>query len=324
MIFGFQKDRQLLWISSSLLAVLFAAGVALLLLASDWGFALGLGLLLLGTGILAVLFPSRYRIDSRHLHVRIGPFRWRIALQSIESVETLRIIPCYSAWSRDALRITFRGRRGLQFLLVSPTDPRTFTHRLMALTQARVVPITRPNSMSPGRSPMDRMSSIKMALKNEETEMNFYENEARRSRNPLAKAMFENLAQDEQEHMSRIQRLHQRLLSDGAWPEEMPIEVAGTNIKKTLDKLVSQEGSSSDHDDDDIKALHKAIDFEAQGARFYAELAKICESAQEKRFFDFLAQIEREHHLSLTDSLAYLQDPEAWMMQHERSGLDGA
>lgn len=171
---------------------------------------------------------------------------------------------------------------------------------------------------------MDRMSSIELALKNEETEMKFYQNEAQRSKNPLAKAMFENLAKDEQEHMNRIRGLHQRLLSDGSWPEEMPIEVAGTDVKKTLDELVGKEGSGADHDDDDLKALEKGIEFEANGAKFYADLAQVCENPQEKKFFEFLAQIEREHHLSLTDSLAYLQDPEAWMMQHEKAGLDGA
>ncbi len=171
---------------------------------------------------------------------------------------------------------------------------------------------------------MDRMSSIEMALTNEETEMKFYENEAARSRNPLAKAMFQNLAKDEQEHMNRIRGLHQRLLSDGSWPEDMPIEVAGTDIKKTLDDLVGKDGSASDHDDDDLAALNKASAFEANGSKFYADLAQACENPQEKKFFEFLSNIERQHLLSVNDSLAYLQDPNAWMMQHERSGLDGA
>ncbi|MBN2495093.1 MAG: ferritin family protein [Deltaproteobacteria bacterium] len=171
---------------------------------------------------------------------------------------------------------------------------------------------------------MDRMASIELALKNEQTEMDFYLHEAARSRNALARAMFENLARDEQEHMTRIRALHERLLIDGAWPEDVPIEVAGTDVKQTLERLVGQEGSQADHDDDDIQAIQKAIDFESRGSSFYAELAGQCKNPAEERFFRFLSQIEREHFLSLTDSLAYLDDPEAWMMQHERSGLDGA
>ncbi len=171
---------------------------------------------------------------------------------------------------------------------------------------------------------MDRMSSIELALKNEETEMNFYLNEAARSSNPLAKAMFAELARDEHEHMDRIRGLHGKLVSDGAWPADVGIEVAGTNVKQVLEGVVADQGSRSAHDEDDIAALRKAIDFESRGAAFYAELAGACDNPMEAKFFGFLARIEREHHLSLTDSLAYLDDPEAWNMQHGRAGLDGA
>ena len=71
-------------------------------------------------------------------------------------------------------------------------------------------------------------------------------------------------------------------------------------------------------------AIQKAIDFEARGEKFYEELAEACENPQEQQFFEFLSEIEREHRLSLVDTLAYLQDPQAWLEQHERITLDGA
>jgi rubrerythrin len=162
---------------------------------------------------------------------------------------------------------------------------------------------------------MDRMASIELALKNEQTELEFYRHEARRSKNSLARTMFENLAKDEEEHMNRIRSLHQKLIS---------IEVRGTNVREVLDGLVQKQGSSEDHDQDDEQALERAAGFEAQGARFYADLAANCENPMEKNFFSFLSRIEKEHHLSVVDSLAYLRDPEAWMMEHERASLDGA
>lgn len=171
---------------------------------------------------------------------------------------------------------------------------------------------------------MDKMATIEMALKNEETEMAYYLNEAKRSKNPLARTMFSMLAKDEEEHMKRIRGLHEKLVADGSWPTDMPIEVAGTDIKKTLDELVGRTGSAEDHNDDDIAALEKAIAFEANGAKTYTDLAAACDNPMEKSFFVFLAGIEREHHLSLTETLAYLKDPSAWMMEQERAGLDGA
>jgi rubrerythrin len=171
---------------------------------------------------------------------------------------------------------------------------------------------------------MDYMASVELALKNEKTEMEFYRHEASRSRNSLARAMFDQLARDEEEHMTRIRELHEKLVSAGNWPEDVPIQVAGTNIRQVLDETLQKAGSSGDHDDDDLKALQKAAEFEAKGAEFYADLAASCVNPMEKNFFEFLAGIEREHRLSIMDSLAYLEDPEAWMMQHGRAGLDGA
>ncbi len=171
---------------------------------------------------------------------------------------------------------------------------------------------------------MDRMASIELALKNEKTEMEYYLHEAERSRNPLAKAMFQTLADDEREHMTRIQGLHQRLIDQGKWPDDVTIEVAGTNVKSVLNNLVGDVASAADHDDDDLAALKKAQEFEAAGAKFYADLAQVCDNPREKTFFSFLATIEREHHLAITSSLGYLADPEDWMMRTEKAGLDGA
>lgn len=171
---------------------------------------------------------------------------------------------------------------------------------------------------------MDRMASIELALKNEQAEMEWYLNESKRSKNPLARAMFQNLARDEQEHMTRIRGLHQKLLEKGSWPTDLPITVEGTSITATLNGLVGKTGSAQDHDDDDEAAVRRAIDFEAKGELFYKDLAKTCDNPQERTFFEFLSSIEREHRLSLTDTLAYFENPEAWLEQHEKINLDGA
>ena len=171
---------------------------------------------------------------------------------------------------------------------------------------------------------MEYLASVELALKNEKTEMEFYTNEAARSKNPLAKSMFTSLAKDEREHMQRIQKLHEKLVNNQQWPRDVPLRVGDTDVRKVLDEMVAEVGSDRDHDDDDVKALKRAAEFESRGSRFYAELARECENPVEKSFFEFLSRIEREHQLSIQDSLAYLQDPESWMLQHGRAGLDGA
>lgn len=171
---------------------------------------------------------------------------------------------------------------------------------------------------------MDYMASLELALKNEATEMKFYQNESQRSKNPLAKRMFDLLADDEKEHMHRIRHLHEKLTATGAWPKDVAIQIKDTNVRNVLNELTAKLDSSTQHNDDDMAALRKAVDFEGKGAKFYADVAAACQNPMEKNFFLFLSRIEREHQLSLIDSISYLEDPQTWMLEHERAGLDGA
>jgi rubrerythrin len=168
------------------------------------------------------------------------------------------------------------------------------------------------------------MASIVLAINNEKSEMAFYNNESERSKNPVAKQLFKTLAEEEKEHMTRISTLHEKLVADGSWPEDVPIEVSGTNVKAVLSDFRRELASTNEHDNDDIAALKKAIASEEGAAKLYAELAASTANPQENNFFKFLSNIEREHRLSLEDSLAYLEDPESWLEASERQGLDGA
>jgi len=124
--------------------------------------------------------------------------------------------------------------------------------------------------------------------------------------------------------MTRLNKLHEKLVSDGSWPKNVPLQVADTNIKAVLEDLSRIDKSSAEHDDNDLNALRQGIEFEAKGSKFYADLANTCDNPQEKKFFKFLSGIEREHMLSIKDSLFYLEDPEGWLESKERQGLDGA
>jgi rubrerythrin len=171
---------------------------------------------------------------------------------------------------------------------------------------------------------MDRMSSIELAIKNEQSEMEFYHEQAKRTANPVARLLFQTLAQDEREHMTRIRGLHEKLVGDGSWPEDVAIEVAGTNIQRSLSEMTRVASVTNLHEEADIAALKQGAEFEAKGSKFYADLAEACDNLQEQKFFKFLSGIEREHLLSIKDSIFYLEDPEGWLESHERQGLDGA
>ncbi len=170
-----------------------------------------------------------------------------------------------------------------------------------------------------------RLDALDVALKNETSEREFYLEHARRTKNPLGKAMFQEIADDELEHYRRLEELHGRWKSSQRWPESLPLEVRGTRVGRLLDvdRLVRDAGESRG-DADDISALETAARFEAKGSEFYAGLRDAVSDPREKAFFDLLSRIEREHYLSLKDAEEYLKDPVSWLRRTEHHSLDGA
>ncbi len=81
---------------------------------------------------------------------------------------------------------------------------------------------------------------------------------------------------------------------------------------------------SSIADRDDLEAVKIAIDFEMKGEIFYNNLAKNVEEGNEKKFYELLASMEKEHRLSLEDTYEYFKDPADWFRIKEKHHIDGA
>jgi len=77
-------------------------------------------------------------------------------------------------------------------------------------------------------------------------------------------------------------------------------------------------------DNDDLEAVRTALDFEAKGEKFYAQLRDASSDPKEKAFFELLSRMERQHYLSLKDTEDYFSDPEGWFRKKEHHGIDGA
>jgi rubrerythrin len=170
----------------------------------------------------------------------------------------------------------------------------------------------------------ERIQALEVALNNESRERDFYLKNKERTTNPHGKSMFASIASDEDEHYHRILELHKRLQKDGKWPETVPLKVKGTEVKAIIRKLVDSVDTSSQADMDDMEAVKIAIDFETQGEKFYGDLAAKVADPVERKFYELLSSIEREHRLSLQDTYEYFQDPAGWYRIKERHHIDGA
>jgi rubrerythrin len=169
-----------------------------------------------------------------------------------------------------------------------------------------------------------RIKALEVALNNEAREKVFYLKHSRRTNNTFGKLMFQSIANDEAEHYQRILELHDRLKQEGKWPETLPLKVKETELKSALKKVIVSVDTSAQADTDDMEAVKIAIDFEAKGEKFYSDLRDAVDNPREKEFYGMLASMEREHRLSLEDTLDYFKDPEGWYRIKEGHTLDGA
>ena len=83
-----------------------------------------IGFCLLGMGLVAsMLVGTNYTVDRDRLRIASGPFRWKVDIASITSVEPTRNPLSSPALSLDRLRIRYGESRSI---LVSPADTRGF------------------------------------------------------------------------------------------------------------------------------------------------------------------------------------------------------
>jgi rubrerythrin len=135
--------------------------------------------------------------------------------------------------------------------------------------------------------------------------------------------MFQQIGDDELEHYQRLKELNQKWIKREKWPETVPLKVNQTVVKDILLDFLKKADEKSQSDTDDLEAVRTAIDFEAKGAKFYADLRDGVTNPREKEFFGLLATIENEHYLSLKDTEEYLIDPISWYRKMEHHTLDG-
>lgn len=118
----------------------------------------------------------------------------------------------------------------------------------------------------------DRLNALEVALNNEMREREFYLKNAKRTKNVLGKSMFQQIGDEELEHYERLKQLSQKWGKQERWPKTVPLKVKDTVVKDILLDFVKKVDQTPEGDADDLKAVKIAVDFEAKGAKYYAEM----------------------------------------------------
>jgi rubrerythrin len=168
-----------------------------------------------------------------------------------------------------------------------------------------------------------RLNALKFALENEQKERDFYLANARRTKNLAGKNMFKQIADEEKEHYEVLKKLHDQWEMKKKWPATVPLEVRKSLAGSILKSLSDKKAARLKGNEDDLKAIRTAIDFEARGMALYTKLEKESADPKEEKFFNLIASIEREHFLSLCETELFLTDPATWYQNMEKPILDG-
>jgi rubrerythrin len=169
-----------------------------------------------------------------------------------------------------------------------------------------------------------RMNALKFALENEEKEREFYLVNARKTKNLAGKNMFKQIASEEKEHYEVLKKLHDKWEKQKKWPVTVPLKVKKSLAGSILKSMAGKKSARIKGNENDLKAVRTAIDFEARGVDLYTKLEKASTDPREKVFFNLIAGIERTHFLSLRDTEEFLTDPVSWYQNTEKTTLDGA
>ncbi len=142
---------------------------------------------------------------------------------------------------------------------------------------------------------MDQNRSIeilKMAILLETRGKAFYSTCAKNSENIAVKGIFETLAMEEDAHIKFLSEQYKEIKKNNHFAA---IDLPKDSI--TVDQILTEEIKKSlSAAGFEAAAISSAIDMENRAIAVYSEQANIATDPEEKKFYQWLADWEKEHH----------------------------
>jgi len=138
---------------------------------------------------------------------------------------------------------------------------------------------------------------LEIALTMEEKGYSFYNKVVNTSSNPLGKAMFGRLRDDELVHMERIKTIIAGLSGGSAW--KINYDALPTRAQTTVElfrDLARAHAQELTPEADDVEAINVALDFEAKAVKFYEEHLRDALDPLEQEFIRKMIVEEQDHH----------------------------
>ncbi|MBU1652828.1 ferritin family protein, partial [bacterium] len=168
--------------------------------------------------------------------------------------------------------------------------------------------------------------ALQYALKTERDGYQYFKDASDKAQHAVTKKFFAQLAEDEVEHIRLINEFHDAL-KDSAGTAELRIPKDPENYKKRLKTIFDEARKDFDEnvkqDTGILEVYRHSMDLETQAANFYKERRDVTKFEQVKKFYDWLFHFESGHYAMLSETLSYLENPEQWYLDFERSIFEG-
>jgi rubrerythrin len=171
---------------------------------------------------------------------------------------------------------------------------------------------------------MPMLKYLKTALEMEIKGRDFYDNVLKSIKDPTVKEIFTILRDDEIVHFKRIQEIYNSIQKNEPWDKKWEkLGEAHSDLDIFFKNIINQRKESADFKDE-LDALNLGIQFEKNAVKFYKSHLENASSEEEKIFLKKLIEEEESHFKALSDMKLFYENPDAFFMEMEHSGLDGA
>lgn len=164
--------------------------------------------------------------------------------------------------------------------------------------------------------------TLRSAIQAEIEGKQFYQQAGQKSSNALVKALFQNLANQEDIHRQKFEEIYEALNRSHGWPDVKLASDKGKGLKSIFAEATKELGNKIKAAESELEAIKVAMDMELRSYNLYRSRSEQSTLPAEKRFYEALAAEEWGHHLALLDSYDYLTDPTGWLIMKEHR-LDG-
>jgi rubrerythrin len=169
------------------------------------------------------------------------------------------------------------------------------------------------------------LQMLNMALEKEEKGRQFYKEAAEKCTGALGKQMYRALMADEGVHITRIKEIFQALQGGQPWSAEWKkLNLENEDLRNLLKERMTKLGPKAKADSGDMDAVKIGLEMEQGAINFYEDQLKKANDSLETDFFQKMVAEERTHYAALNDVKMFLENPELWFAEKERSTLDGA